>query len=73
MLETVSMTVVLLVQIYLALGALFVVPFLRRGAGRLDSSAEKGSLGFRLVIVPGVVALWPVLARKWWRAARNER
>ena len=71
MLETVSISVVFLAQIYLTLGVVFAVPFLVRGVGRLDPSAAKGSLGFRLTIVPGVVAFWPVLARKWWRAARS--
>ena len=73
MLETVSTFVVLMVQIYLALGALFAVPFLIRGVGRLDPSAKAGSLGFRLIIAAGVIALWPGLARKWWQATRSER
>ncbi|MGA2053021.1 MAG: hypothetical protein ABSH19_06900, partial [Opitutales bacterium] len=36
-------------------------------AGRLDVSAQKGTWGFRLIILPGAIALWPALARKtWW-------
>jgi hypothetical protein len=50
---------------YLALGTLFAVPFLARGVARIDPGARGAPLGFRLAILPGVVALWPLLARRW--------
>jgi hypothetical protein len=50
---------------YAVLGALFAGPFLIRGVTRLDPAARGTSLAFRLAILPGTVALWPVLARKW--------
>lgn len=53
--------------VYLILGALFAVPFSRRGVGRIDPAAVDGTWGFRLLIVPGVVALWPWLAWRWLR------
>ena len=59
--------VVDLVLAYLAVGALFAVPFVVVGAGRVDEDARAGSVGFRLIILPGVVALWPVLALRWLR------
>jgi hypothetical protein len=71
MLETISTVVVTLVSIYLLAGLLFALPFLLRGAARLDPSAQHGSGGFRAVILPGTVALWPVLAWKWRIAARQ--
>ena len=46
---------------YLALGLLFAVPFAARWVGRLDPAARAGSAGFRLLIVPGAVLLWPAL------------
>ncbi len=52
---------------YLALGALFAGPFVLIGVGRIDPHAATASWGFRLVIVPGVILLWPTLARRWWR------
>lgn len=56
---------VLLAALYLALGILFGVPFVLRGVNRIDPVAREGSRGFRLIILPGVVALWPLLARRW--------
>lgn len=49
---------------YLAAGLLFAVPFAFLWAGRVDPTARGGTLGFRLVIVPGVIALWPILLRR---------
>lgn len=52
---------------YVALGVLFALAFVTRGVGRLDPSAKKGTIGFRLIIFPGVVALWPILAKRWYK------
>ena len=56
---------VLLVEIYLGLGLLVGVPFVLRGVGRIDPAAVMVGWGFRLIILPGVVALWPFLLRRW--------
>ncbi len=58
------------VAIYAACGLLFALVFLVRGVERLDPAARDSSLGFRLAILPGVAALWPVLARRWLRLRR---
>ena len=43
-------------------------PFTKRvGVGRIDPSAAHAPVGFRLIIVPGTVALWPLLAIRWLR------
>ena len=47
---------------YLAVGLLFAVRFSVRWAGRLAPAAKAGTLGFRVLIVPGAVLLWPLLA-----------
>jgi hypothetical protein len=51
--------------IYGALGLLFALAFLTFGIGRIDPAARGTGLGFRLVILPGVVALWPLLLARW--------
>ena len=71
MVETISTVLVTLIGIYVLIGVLFALPFVLRGVGRLDPSAEQGSRGFRILLLPGSVALWPVLARKWRAAARD--
>lgn len=53
--------------VYLAIGIVFAIPFAWRGAGRLDPAARDGSWGFRVCILPGVAALWPILAIRWAR------
>ncbi len=68
--HAIAATLVNLLAIYAACGLIFAVPFALRGAGALDPAARRGSRGFRLAIVPGTVALWPLLLAKWRRAAR---
>ncbi len=57
---------------YATAGAVFAVSFLWRGVAALDSAAGRGSWGFRLLIAPGVTALWPLLLWKWWAAQRRK-
>ncbi len=57
--------------IYLALGALFAIPFALRGAARIDPVARAASLPFKLMILPGAALLWPALALMWARAPRG--
>ena len=43
-------------------GAVFAVAFVTRGIHRVDPVAEHAPVGFRLIVLPGVAALWPLLA-----------
>lgn len=58
-----------LITFYAVLGAFFAIAFAARGAQRIDPVARGASWGFRLLIVPGAVALWPLLAWRWLRGA----
>lgn len=61
--------VILLVALgYVGCGLAVGVPFVVRGVGRVDEAARGVSLGFRLLILPGTVALWPLMAAKWLNA-----
>ncbi len=55
----------ILAAAYLACGFAFAIPFVLKGARRVDPHAAHGSWGFRLLIIPGVMALWPLLWRRW--------
>lgn len=52
---------------YIACGIVFSIVFFASLVRRLDEDAAKGSLGFRIVTFPGVVALWPLLLRACMR------
>jgi hypothetical protein len=52
--------------LYAACGLAFAVALVTAGIGRLDPAARGASVAFRLLIVPGTVALWPLLAAKWF-------
>lgn len=54
---------------YLAGGFLFAVPFVLIGVNRIDPHATHGSWGFRILIFPGTIFLWPLLARRWLSGA----
>jgi hypothetical protein len=56
---------------YAALGVLFAVAFLTRGIERVDPGAHGSGWGFRLVVLPGVVALWPLLLSRWMRGTQR--
>lgn len=56
---------------HLALGALFALPFLVRGLETIDHAAKGSSWAFRLLILPGVATLWPLLLLKWRRVRRS--
>ncbi|MEM8799254.1 MAG: hypothetical protein AAGF15_04160, partial [Pseudomonadota bacterium] len=64
-----ALTVLLLVIAgYVAIGFLFAIAFVLRGCRIVDPTAHGGSFGFKCLIFPGSVALWPLLLVKWFRA-----
>ena len=64
---TLAPLIALTLGLYIAVGVLFTVAFQMRGLRRVDPAAAEGSLAFRLLITPGCVALWPLLAASWRR------
>ena len=59
------------VEGYLAVGAVFLVPFLVVGVSRLDPQVANSPVLFRGVLAPGVVLLWPLLAWRWAAGRRQ--
>ena len=59
--------------VYGLAGIAFASGFVIFGIHRLDAVAEQSSLGFRLIVIPGVAALWPLLLTRWLRAASRSR
>jgi len=60
-----AQSLVLLFELYAAVGVLFAIAFVIKGVKRVDQGAAGTGWGFRLLILPGSVALWPWLLRKW--------
>ena len=56
---------------YALLGAIFAIAFVWFGIHRVDDGARHAPIGFRLIVMPGVAALWPLLLARWIRSARS--
>ncbi|MCP4203334.1 MAG: hypothetical protein GY769_15535 [bacterium] len=65
--ETVAGWLLAALGLYLGAGLVFAVAFVTRGVQRIDPQARGGSWGFRLAILPGTAAFWPILLRRWLR------
>ena len=50
---------------YAAIGLVFALAFVTVGVQRVDPSAKTGTIGFRILILPGAVAFWPLFLKRW--------
>lgn len=57
--------------IYLGAGLIFSVPFILKGAAKIDEGAKSSGWGFRIIIIPGTVVFWPYLLKRW-KNAKNK-
>jgi hypothetical protein len=71
MFEAFITIVVYVLQAYAAVGLLFALVFLVRGLERIDAAARGAGLGLRLLLIPGVLALWPLLLQRWRKAGQR--
>ena len=67
MLEIFAKAFVYNLTVYAGLGLAFAVLFVCSGVQRLDSEAQRSGIGFRLLILPGVAAFWPMFLYRWTR------
>jgi hypothetical protein len=67
----VAQLIVWFLGIYVSAGLLFAPFFITRGAGRIDPSVQQSTWGFRVMIVPGVIALWPLLLLRLLRGIEH--
>ena len=54
-----------LLGVYTGIGLLFAIAFLTVGISQVDPDSKGSGVGFRLIILPSVAALWPVLFTRW--------
>jgi TM2 domain-containing membrane protein YozV len=57
--------ILITIAIYLATGLLFALFFLTKGVNKIDTGAIGSGWGFRIIILPGTIVLWPLLLNKW--------
>jgi hypothetical protein len=65
MFETSIQAVVFALIAYAGLGLAFAIAFVWFGVQRLDSQAQGAGPGFRLLILPGIAAFWPLFLYRW--------
>jgi hypothetical protein len=73
--QTIHMLIQILLIIaalYLACGVMFMIPFIIKGVDVIDEGAHGSSIGFRIIIIPGVIVFWIVLLKKWITRKRND-
>lgn len=71
--EQIVTVILMVIAAFLSAGILFSVFFLARGLKVVDEGAHGSSIGFRIIIIPGIIVFWPMLLRKWIRAERALR
>ena len=57
--------VVAIFELYAAAGLVFALIFLPSGLVRMDPRVASAPTTLRLLILPGIIALWPLFARRW--------
>jgi hypothetical protein len=66
-------SILLMVGTYLLCGLLFAIPFVIKGVSKIDEGARGGSIGFRFIIIPGIIVFWPFLLKKWINAVKQPK
>lgn len=71
----VALTVLWVLGAYGAIGVVLGAAFVCFGVSKVDLAARGAGAPwhFRLLILPGAAALWPVVLAKWTRAGRRHR
>lgn len=58
-------------SLYAAVGLLVGLVFITVGLGQVDPAVEGVNPLFRLLVLPGAVLLWPLVAWRWWTLRRT--
>lgn len=57
-------------EVYALAGMVFALLFLPRAIARMDPGIAPAPLTLRVLLMPGIVALWPLFAWRWATGAR---
>ena len=69
---TILNIILTILLIYLSCGFVFAIPFVIKGANKIDEGAHGATWGFRLIIMPATIVLWPVLLKKWMKVKPHQ-
>lgn len=67
----IATAILLAVAVYASLGLMVGLGFVTVGVSRVDHAAADAPWHFRLLILPGAAALWPLVLRWWIAASRS--
>lgn len=60
----------LAILVYIIAGICFLPFFYSKGIHTIDEAVKGSSVGFYIIIIPGVLIFWPVLLRQWRRSLK---
>lgn len=63
--------ILLTILLYVIAGLIFAVLFISCGMVRIDPVAHGAPWSFRVLMIPGSAALWPLLAVRWRQASHG--
>ena len=69
---TILNIILVIIATYLACGFVFAIPFVIRGADKIDEGTHGATWGFRIIILPASIVFWPLLLKKWISANKNK-
>jgi len=69
--ETVAGIIGAVIMAYICCGIVFTIAFLIKGIANTDEAAHGSGWGFKMIIAPGIIALWPALLMKWVKAKQH--
>lgn len=64
-------SIILVVKLWGLAGLAVACAFLTRGIQSIDPDA-RGAIGFRPLLVPGIMVLWPLVLWRWWVLATHK-
>ena len=71
MTETLVSILLMAAGLYLLIGFIFYFPFIRKGVHTFDDGVASAPFFMKVLIFPGVMALWPLLLGKWRKAVKS--
>lgn len=60
-----------ILALYFLIGVPFGFAFVIKGCTVVEPAAAGSGTGFRLMILPASIGLWPYLALRWFRATKS--